>query len=475
MEHPRILIVDDEPGVRESLRMVLKGRAQVTAVGDGTAALEELAKGRYHVALLDLVMPGIDGLEVLERGQALEEPPQFIMLTATKTVKTAVRAMKLGAYDYITKPFDIDELLLVIERAADTGAMRRELETLRSEVGQRYNFDNVIGSSEPMQNVLKLVSRVAPLRSTVLLTGESGTGKEVIARAIHYNSPRRDKPMVALNCAAIPENLLEAELFGHERGAFTDAHARKIGHFERAHEGTIFLDEIGDMPAATQATLLRILETGQFTRVGGEEVVKVDVRVVAATNRDLDKGMEDGTFRSDLYFRLNVVAIQLPPLRERSEDLPQLIRHFLEQKSREAGVSLRQFNQEALDRMIGYHWPGNVRELENTVERALVLSDHETLDLDDLPLKVAAAQAMPTSPLEIPLSSNGGSQAGTLNDQVAALERRLIIAALVAADYNQTKAAEALGTTRRILKYKMDKLDISETPAANEPTVVGAS
>ena len=465
MEHPRILIVDDEPGVRESLRMVLKGRAHVTAVGDGTSALEELANGRYHVALLDLVMPGIDGLEVLERGQALEEPPQFIMLTATKTVKTAVRAMKLGAFDYITKPFDIDELLLVIERAADIGSMRRELETLRSEVGQRYNFDKVIGRSAPMQKVLKTVSRVAPLRSTVLLTGESGTGKEVIARAIHYNSPRRDKPMVALNCAAIPENLLEAELFGHERGAFTDAHARKVGHFERAHEGTIFLDEIGDMPPATQATLLRILETGQFTRVGGEEVIDVDVRVVAATNRDLDKGMEDGTFRSDLYFRLNVVAIPLPPLRDRAEDLPALIRHFLEHKSREAGIAMRQFGQQAIDRMMSYEWPGNVRELENAVERALALSDHEVLGLDDLPAKIVAAPSLPDSPLEIPVTANGGSQAVTLDDRVKALERHLIVTALKEVDQNQTRAAELLGTTRRILKYKMDKLGIAELPA----------
>jgi DNA-binding NtrC family response regulator len=468
MEHPRVLIVDDEPGVRESLRMVLKGRAHVTAVGDGAGALEELANGRYHVALLDLVMPGIDGLEVLERGQALDEPPQFIMLTATKTVKTAVRAMKLGAFDYITKPFDIDELLVVIERAADAGAMRRELETLRTEVGKRYDFDNIIGSSAPMQQVLKTVSRVAPLRTTVLLTGESGTGKEVIARAIHYNSPRRDKALVALNCAAIPENLLEAELFGHERGAFTDAHARKIGHFERAHEGTIFLDEIGDMPAATQATLLRILETGQFTRVGGEEVIKVDVRVVAATNRDLDKGMQDGTFRSDLYFRLNVVAIPLPPLRERSDDLPQLIRHFLDQKSREAGVPLRHFTPAALDRMMAYSWPGNVRELENYVERAIALSDSDVLDLDDLPPKLVAAPTLPESPLELPINTSGGSQAATLNDQVEALERHLIVAALQRANYNQTKAAEILGTTRRILKYKMDKLDIAETPEEEE-------
>jgi len=467
MEHPRVLIVDDELSVRESLRMVLKGRAQITAVSSGAAALEELSHGHYHVALLDLVMPGMDGLELLERAQTLDAPPQFIMLTATKTVKTAVRAMKLGAFDYLTKPFDVDELQVIVDRAAETSAMRRELDTLRSEVGKRYEFENVIGSSPAMQSVLRTVSRVAPLRSTVLLTGESGTGKEVIARAIHYNSPRRDKPMIALNCAAIPENLLEAELFGHERGAFTDAHARKIGHFERAHQGTIFLDEIGDMPPATQATLLRILESGQFTRVGGEQVIEIDVRVVAATNRDLDKSMEEGSFRSDLFFRLNVVAIPLPPLRERPEDLTLLIRHFLQKKSREANLPLRNFTPRALDRMMSYSWPGNVRELEHAIERALVLGDGDALDIHDLPAKVISTGTIQTAtPLELSTSA-AGSTPKTLNDAVEELEHSLIINALNQAEHNQTRAAEILGTTRRILKYKMDKLGIEEAVAAS--------
>jgi len=462
MDNPRVLIIDDDASVRESVRMVLKGGAQVETAADGNAALRELESGNYHVALLDILMPGMDGLEVLERAQSLDNPPQFIMLTATKTVKTAVRAMKLGAYDYVTKPFDVDELQLIVRRAADTCEMRSELDTLRSEVGRRYDFANVIGSSDAMQKVLKVVSRVAPLRSTVLLTGESGTGKEVIARAIHYNSTRREEPMVALNCAAIPDNLLEAELFGHERGAFTDAHARKIGHFERAHKGTIFLDEIGDMPPNTQATLLRILESGQFTRVGGEEVIDIDVRVVAATNRDLDKSMENGTFRSDLYFRLNVVAIPLPALRDRLDDLPLLIRHFLEKKSREAGVPMRAFTTEALDAMLAYDWPGNVRELEHAIERALVLSDAEQLGVDDLPGKVTSRVGPGESPLALPTPLSGDSQATTLNDAVERLERHMIANALTEANHNQTKAAEILGTTRRILKYKMDKLGIDE-------------
>ena len=287
-------------------------------------------------------MPGMDGLEVLERIRAIAPVPQVIMLTATKTVKTAVRAMKLGAFDYVTKPFDVDELL-VLGRARRAGRRRccRRSTALRQEVGQRYSFDNIIGSSPAMQAVLDTVSRVAPLRTTVLLTGESGTGKEVIAKAIHYNSPRASGPLVAINCAAIPENLLESELFGHERGAFTDAHARKLGHFESAHRGTIFLDEIGEMNPGTQAKLLRVLEQGTFTRVGGSQPVTVDVRVIAATNRDLDKSMQDGSFRPDLYFRLNVVAIHLPPLRERREDLPLLIRHFLRAQGDRASACRR--------------------------------------------------------------------------------------------------------------------------------------
>ena len=471
METPRVLIVDDEESVRESIRMILKPRAAVTAVADGESALRELQNGDYHVALLDILMPGIDGLEVLERAQSLKDPPQFIMLTATKTVRTAVRAMKLGAFDYINKPFDVDELEMTISRAVELGAMRREIETLRDEVGQRYEVDNVIASSPAMQAVLKMVLRVAPLRSTVLLTGESGTGKDVTARAIHFNSPRKDRPMVAINCAAIPENLLEAELFGHERGAFTDAHARKIGHFERADKGTIFLDEIGDMNPAAQATLLRILETGQFTRVGGEENVEVDVRVIAATNRDLDKGIREGTFRDDLFFRLNVVPISLPALRERKEDLPLLIRHFLHEKSREARVKVRPFTPQAVSRLLSYPWPGNIRELQHAVERALILGDGDELGINDLPPEIAEYQTNPSSapPLALIPPNAETSESKSLNQAVEELEHTMILNALSKANQNQTRAAEILGTTRRILKYKMDKFGIDEGHFGESP------
>jgi len=460
MELPRVLVVDDEPGVRESLRLILKDRTEIAVVSSGEDALDAVAARAFDVVLLDILMPGMDGLELLERMRANGPAPQVIMLTATKTVKTAVRAMKLGAFDYVTKPFDIDELIVLVERAAQSAALLREVTALRQEVGHRYSFDNIIGRSAPMQSVLNTVSRVAPLRTTVLLTGESGTGKEVIAKAIHYNSPRASAPLVAINCAAIPDNLLESELFGHERGAFTDAHARKLGHFESAHRGTIFLDEIGEMNPGTQAKLLRVLEQGTFTRVGGSQPVTVDVRVIAATNRDLDKSMQDGSFRPDLYFRLNVVAIHLPPLRERREDLPLLIRHFLKTKSDQIGSHAKTFDRDAVDCLLRYHWPGNVRELENVVERALALSLDSELTLNDLPPALCLIQ--PSAPVRALAHPNEGSVA-SLSAAVEQLEHMLIMDALVQADHNQTRAAELLGTTRRILKYKMDKLGIADS------------
>jgi two-component system response regulator AtoC len=458
MDKPRVLIVDDEPGVRESLRIVLKEHADLELAESGDAALEIVATDRFDVALLDILMPGLDGVEVLERCRQISPTTSVIMLTATKTVKTAVRAMKLGAFDYITKPFDVDELVLSVERAVRASRLLQEVEALRAEVGRRYSFDNVIGSSPKMQELLRNVSLVAPLKTTVLLTGESGTGKEVIARAIHYNSPRADRPLVAINCAAIPENLLESELFGHERGAFTDAHARKLGHFERAHRGTIFLDEIGEMNPGTQAKLLRVLEEASFTRVGGTQPIQVDVRVIAATNRDLDRGIEDGSFRQDLYFRLNVVALHLPPLRERPDDLPLLVKHFLREKSRAVGVTEKGFSRQALDVLLRYRWPGNVRELENVVERALVLSTGETLDVEDLPAHLLEERPAP-APVAVGEQVDIGAST-SMSEAVDALEHTLITRALVQADHNQTRAAQILGTTRRILKYKMDKLGI---------------
>jgi len=455
MKRQRVLIVDDEAGVRDSLRMILKDHYEPTVVTNGEAALAELEGGLFELVLLDIIMPGMDGLEVLEHIKQRPRAPQVVMLTATKTVKTAVQAMKLGAFDYVTKPFDVEELLLIIERALQTAALSREVEALRSEVGSRFGFDNIIGNSENIRSVLGTVSLVAPLKTTVLITGESGTGKELIAKALHYNSPRAQKPMVTLNCAAIPENLLENELFGHERGAFTDAHNKQVGQFELADQSTIFLDEIGEMAPSTQAKILRVLEQGEFLRIGGSAPVKVDVRVVAATNRDLHREVREGTFRSDLFYRLNVVAIHLPNLRERRDDIIPLVHHFLKAKAAELGVPERRFDAEALDTLLQYGWPGNIRELENTIERALVLARGPALTAADLPAHMASNHEW-----SVPAQESVLSGQTNLGDAVDRFENAIIRRALEQVDYNQTRAAEMLGTTRRILKYKIDKLGI---------------
>jgi len=455
----RVLIVDDEPGVRESLRMVLKNAYETVAVSSAPEAFSQLSAGSADVVLLDIVMPGIDGLQVLEEIHARHPALPVVMLTATKTVKTAVTAMKLGAFDYLTKPFDVDQLRVVLDKATEKAALVREVEALRTEVGRRYQLDNIVGRSPAMQDVFRTVLTVAPLKTTVLITGESGTGKERIAKAIHYASPRARKPLVALNCAAIPETLLESELFGHERGSFTDAHAKKLGQFELAHESTLFLDEIAEMGAATQAKLLRVLEQGEFLRVGGQRPVRVDVRIIAATNRDLAAAMRDGSFRPDLYYRLNVVAIPLPPLRARRDDLVPLVRHFVTLKTEEMGIAEKSMRPEVVDALLRYSWPGNVRELENLIERLLVLSEGPTVTLDDLPEA---------------LRESTGNAGGALRDEVLAghkslgvavgeFERDLILETLQQTEFNQTRAAQKLGTTRRILKYRMDQLGI-QTP-----------
>jgi DNA-binding NtrC family response regulator len=450
-----VVVVDDEPGVRESLRMVLKDEYDVAAVGSAKDALAALESAVADVVLLDIVMPGMDGLQLLEEIRSRHAGVPVVMLTATKTVKTAVVAMKLGALDYITKPFDVEELRVILEKATKNADLVREVEELRTEVGKRYQIDNIIGRSPQMQSVFKTVLTVAPLKTTVLITGESGTGKELIAKAIHYGSPRAAKPLVTLNCAAIPETLLESELFGHERGSFTDAHAKKLGQFELAHEGSLFLDEIGEMGPATQAKLLRVLEHAEFLRVGGTKPITVDVRFIAATNRDLSQAIKDGSFRPDLYYRLNVVSVHLPSLRERRDDLALLIRHFTRLKSLDMGIEEKTFRAEAVDALLRYPWPGNVRELENLIERLLVLSDGPAIALEDLPEQLRRSEATPTSMKEEVLTGRR-----TLGDAVDDFEREIIGEALVNTGFNQTRAADVLGTTRRILKYRMDKLGI---------------
>ena len=453
----RVLIVDDEAGVRESIRMVLRDPYDPMPVATAAEALELLQTEGAEVALLDIVMPGVDGLQLLEEIRARWPQLPVIMLTATKTVKTAVAAIKLGAAEYLTKPFDIDELRLALDKATEKAALVREVEQLRTEVGKRYQIDNIIGRAPKMQEVFRTVLTAAPMRTTMLITGESGTGKELIAKAIHYHSPRARKPLVTLNCAAIQDTLLESELFGHEKGSFTDAIQRKLGQFELAHEGTLFLDEIGEMTPATQAKLLRVLEHGEFLRVGGQKPVTVDVRLVAATNRRLEEAVKSGAFRSDLYYRLNVVQVALPPLRERYDDLLLLIRHFMTSKALEMSVPEKTISAEAVDVLMRYAWPGNVRELENLIERVLVLSEEQTIGVQDLPEHLRRSDLAPRDLREQAL---GGTK--SLGEAVDEFERDIITEALQRTSFNQTQAAELLGTTRRILKYRMDKLGIAE-------------
>jgi DNA-binding NtrC family response regulator len=459
MSKPIVLIVDDEAGVRESVRMVLKDTYEPVLVETGDAAVAWLAENRASLLFLDILMPGMDGLEALEKIRERDPTLPVVMLTATKTVKTAVTAMKLGAFDYLTKPFDVDELRVIAQRATENASLQQEVRHLREEVGKRYNFDNIIGESPAIKDVFKTVAAVAPLKTTVLISGESGTGKELVAKAIHFNSPRSGKPMVTLNCAAIPENLLESELFGHERGSFTDAHERKIGQFELADGGTIFLDEIGEMSPALQAKLLRVLEQGEIMRVGGSRPISVDVRVVAATNRNLQEAIAQNRFRADLYYRLNVVSLGLPALRERTEDIPRLIRHFVDMKVKALGLTQRELSPDTVERLLAYRWPGNVRELENVVERLLVLGPSDgPIGPEYLPQEVIEGLTPVASHVRDQVLSGHKS----LSDAVDEFERDLIGEALTRTHYNQTRAASVLGTTRRILKYRMDKLGIGD-------------
>ena len=345
----RVLLIDDEARVRTSLKMVLEPNYEILQAADAQEGLETFRKEGPDLVLLDVILPGTDGLAVLETLRTESRMTPVIMLTGTKSVKTAVDAMKLGAADYLSKPFDVEELRIVVDRALSSQALEREVKQLRAQVVQRYAFHNLIGKSQGMQEIYAKIEQVADSRTTVLITGESGTGKELVAKALHYNSGRRERPFIALNCAALPETLIESELFGHEKGSFTDATARRVGQFELANTGTLFLDEIGDLSAMTQAKLLRVLQEREFTRIGGVQSIKVDVRIVAATNRNLEEMVRKGQFREDLYYRINVISLFLPPLRERGEDIPLLAKHFLAKRVEEEKRPHIEFGKEALE------------------------------------------------------------------------------------------------------------------------------
>jgi DNA-binding NtrC family response regulator len=451
-----VLIVDDEVGVRESLKMILKKDYDVFLAKDAEEAFLQIKEHSPDVILLDIILPDLDGLKVLEKIKQNEPDIVVIMITATNTAKTAVEAMKLGAYHYVTKPFDNDELRLIISRSLSEKALKQELIFRREEMDKSFDFGNILGKSKGMKDIFKVVKQIADSKSTVLIMGESGTGKELISRAIHYNSNRKNYPFVTINCAAIPETLIESELFGHEKGAFTNAIEKKLGRFEVAHQGTLFLDEIGELSLTTQAKILRFLEEKEFNRVGGSKTIKVDVRLITATNKDLNQMIKKGSFREDLYYRINVVPIVIPPLRERKEDIPILIDHFINKFVLENNKNVKGINKEALEFLMQYEWPGNVRELENLIERVIALTSNEYIPANELPYSFK----------NIPKIN--GLKESVLDGKVSFLqaeeefEKEVILDALKRTNYIQSHAAEILGISRRILKYKMDKLGINQ-------------
>jgi two-component system response regulator AtoC len=442
-----VLVVDDEAGIRESFEAVLSKEYDLLFASNGPEALRTVSSRDVNLMLLDIRMPGMDGLEVLRHVKELSEQTEVVIVTAVKSLKTAIEAIKLGASDYITKPFDALEILSLIKRVIEKQALLKEVLYLRSEVARENRFENLVGRNARMQEIYDLVARIADNNATVLLNGESGTGKEVLARAIHQQSNRSQRPFVAVNCAAIPAELLESELFGHEKGAFTGAIATKVGKFELATGGTLFLDEIGHMRLDLQAKILRALQEREIERVGGTRTIKIDVRVLAATNRDLKKAIEDGSFREDLYYRLNVVPITLPDLKDRQEDIPLLANHFVQKFAPESNPAIREISKEAMAILMSHTWPGNVRELENVIERAVTLGRGPAVEPRDLPPQLAGG----TNPLERALAKEA-----TLED----LEKDYIAMILRRTKGHQIRAASILGIDRRTLYRKIRRFGL---------------
>ena len=450
----QILIVDDEKVQLEMLKgFLVKQGYGVDTAEDGQRGLEKFKRGSFDLLLTDYRMAGMDGLQLLKEVRRLDPEAAVVIMTAYGTIETAVEAMKAGAFDFLTKPLELDGVLIRIQKVEREVRLERENRELKEQLREKFKVDFIISASARMEEALNLVKRVAPSPATVLILGESGTGKELVARAIHYSSPRADKALIKVNCAALPENLLESELFGHEKGAFTGAVARRIGRFEQADQGTIFLDEIGDLSLPLQVKLLRVLQEKEFERVGSSQTIKADVRVIAAANRNLEEAIQKGTFREDLYYRLNVVTITLPPLRDRKEDIPPLIEHFLKRYSRENKKEVTFLSKEARDLLMHYNYPGNVRELENIIERAVVLCRENILTTQDLPLNLQ------DSKVEVALER--GREGRSLPQALEEIERQEIAKALEKNAWVQTKAAEELGISERVLRYKMKKYKIA--------------
>ena len=452
MTRPRVLLIDDD----ESFRRVAEHNLtrlgfDTTSAQDGESGLSALQAGTFDVVVTDVQMPGMSGLDVLREVKRFDRTIPVLIITAYGTIRNAVDAMQAGASDYITKPFNREELRLKIEQALKVRSLEEEVEELRIERDARFGFDAIVGRSAAMEEMFRQARKVARSDATVLILGESGTGKELLAKAIHLASPRKENPFVPVNCTAIPADLLESELFGHEKGAFTGATRSRIGKFEQADGGTLFLDEIGEMRMDLQTKLLRSLQEREIERVGGSASVQVDVRVIAATNRDLQKAIEENAFREDLYYRLSVIPLRLPPLRERREDVPFLVDHFLSKHSPDRTMRV---DPEAMECLIAYDWPGNVRELENTIERMVVLSEEATISLDALPSEMVRPEARRYGGLGLTLPDRGFS--------LDELEKELIVAALEKHGGNQTRAAAYLGITRPTLIYRMEKYAIRQ-------------
>ena len=477
MAKARILVVDDEESPRESLRFILKDRYEVVTKESGTTGLEALrTDGPFDVVLLDMKMPDMSGLDVLSKIlQAVPRMP-VVMVTAITDAKPAVQAMKMGAADYLNKPFDVDEIRLVVERILKEKALEKEVGRLRTELQISSKFENIVGSGVAMQKVYGLIQRLMDTDTTVLIGGDTGTGKELVARALHYNSVRKEGPFIPVHCAAIPSELLESELFGHEKGSFTGAVQRRIGMFEAATGGTLFLDEIGEMPLGTQSKLLRALQEREIRRVGSQETIHINVRLICATNRNLEQEVKRGGFREDLFYRINVVPIILPSLRERREDIPQLITHFCQRFAKELNREVPQFTPQAMELLVSYPWPGNVRELEHAIERLMVTCESNKIGAEHLPFVISqtevatvSAKLAATSPrvehgekLEF---EDGGLDLTKLTDEI---ERKAIEEALRRTGGVITEAARTLKITRRMLRYKMDKLGITAPPGGAE-------
>jgi two-component system response regulator AtoC len=438
-----ILVVDDEEPFRRLLKNELSRKGYTVSVAaDGGEALRLLSGSAFDAILLDVVMPGMDGLSLMKTLKEDPQAPPIIVLTGKATVETAVEAMKNGAYDYLTKPYKLDELVIVVDRACEYSRLSVKSKLLEQELVRKETPFEFVGTSKQLKDILALIRKVAPTDSPVFIQGESGTGKELVANTVWHHSKRKDTPFIALNCASLSENLIESEIFGHEKGAFTSAYQLKHGLVEVADKGTLFLDEIGEMPVGLQAKLLRFLDSGEFRRVGGNKAMRVDVRLITATNKDLPEMIKAGTFREDLYYRLNVITVTIPPLRERKEDIPALARYFMKKYSVKLSKTVTDFTAEALELLGGYHWPGNVRELENVIERAVILCEADKIGAEDL--------SIPATVTEL----------GT-NPSLEEMEKNYILRVLKEANGNQSKASQLLGIDRKTLYLKLKKYGIS--------------